>query len=151
MTYKPNESGENTGTVNELQNLRYNLSKSVSWLQNGTRELLGPYGITPKQYNILRNLAKNDSQAASIQQVRAGLADKMSDASRLIDRLVKKGYLDKFPSEKDRRSNLVKISTSGKKVFKEISKRRDDLDRLISDRLNEEEIEQLNELLARLQ
>jgi len=74
----------------------------------------------------------------------------MSDASRLIDRLVKKGYLDKFPSDYDRRSNRVRISETGLKLLKDINARREDFNRLISDRLNESEINQLNELLALL-
>lgn len=78
------------------------------------------------------------------------MADKMSDASRLIDRLVKKGYLDKFPSDYDRRSNRVRISESGLELLRQISVKKEELDRLISDRLSVNEIAQLNELLSRL-
>jgi|AntRauTorckE5430_2_1112549.scaffolds.fasta_scaffold00185_12 DNA-binding MarR family transcriptional regulator len=138
------------GDVGQLQDLRYNLSQSVSWLNNSTRELLKPYQITPKQYSILRNLAKEADLAFSIQEVRNGLADKMSDASRLIDRLVKKGYLEKFPSKEDRRSNLVCISISGLRILKQINARKEELDSLISDRLSEKEISKLNKLLSRL-
>lgn len=117
---------------------------------NGTRKLLQPYGITPKQYSILNNLAMQSPESASIQQVRESLADKMSDASRLIDRLVKKGYLDKFPSDFDRRSNRVRISDSGLEILKEINSRRDDLERLVSDRLSEQDLEDLNRILSQL-
>ncbi len=144
------KSGNDISTVKELQALRYNLSQSVSWLNNGTRQLLQPFDITPKQFSILRNLAKKGPESASIQEVRDGLADKMSDASRLIDRLVKKGFIDKFPSDYDRRSNRVRISETGLKLLRDIEARREELDRLISDRLDEVEVAQLNELLSRL-
>lgn len=144
---KFNKSGLNARAGNHVQELRYNLLQSCSWLTSGTRKLLKPYGITPKQYSILRNLAKNSPESASIQEVRDGLADKMSDASRLIDRLVKKGYLDKFPSDFDRRSNRVRISDSGTEILKEINARKEDLDRMVSDLLNEKEITELNRLL----
>jgi DNA-binding MarR family transcriptional regulator len=150
MTNNLNNAVKVTGDIGQLQELRYNLSQSVSWLNNSTRELLKPYQITPKQYSILRNLAKEADFAFSIQEVRNGLADKMSDASRLIDRLVKKGYLEKFPSKEDRRSNLVCISTSGLRILKQINARKEELDRLISDRLSEKEISKLNKLLSRL-
>ncbi len=150
MTYPHNKSSDDVSTVKELQELRYNLFQSVSWLNNGTRQLLQPFDITPKQYSILRNLAKMSPESASIQEVRDSLADKMSDASRLIDRLVKKGFLDKFPSDYDRRSNRVRISDIGLVLLRDIEARREELDRLISDRLDDMEILQLNELLSRL-
>ena len=144
---KSNKPGFNARAGNQVQELRYNLLQSCSWLTNVTRKLLKPYGITPKQFSILRNLAKNSPESASIQEVRNGLADKMSDASRLIDRLVTKGYLDKFPSDFDRRSNRVRISDSGIEILKEINARKVDMDKMVSDLLNDKEIKELNRLL----
>jgi len=148
---KYNKSDINVGAGNEIQRLRYNLLKASSWLTNETRKLLKPYGITPKQYSILRNLVNKSPESSSIQEVREGLADKMSDASRLIDRLVKKGYLDKFTSDYDRRSNRVRVSDSGLKILQEINTNKEALDRLVSDLLSEQELRDLNRLLGLLQ
>lgn len=136
--------------TNPIQELRFNLMQSCSLMVNYTRQFLQPYGITPKQFTILRTLASCSPESRSIQDVRDSLADKMSDASRLIDRLEKKDLIEKFPSDFDRRSNRVRISTSGLKLLTQIQERRDHLDRFINDRLEEGEVEQLNELLARL-
>ena len=149
MTNLPNRVGPST-TNYSVQELRYNLLQSCSWLNNEVRRLLSPYEITPKQYSILRNLAATSPRSASIQEVRNGLADQMSDASRLIDRLVKKGYLEKFPSDLDRRSNRVRISNAGLDIIKQINARRDDFERLVSDRLTMKQIAELNRLLALL-
>jgi DNA-binding MarR family transcriptional regulator len=147
---KPNKFVFNVGAGNQVQELRYNLLHSCSWLTNGTRKLLKPHGITPKQFSILRNLEKKSPESSSIQEVRDSLADKMSDASRLIDRLVKKGYLDKFPSDFDRRSNRVRISDSGLEILKEINSRKEDLDGIVNDLLSDKEIKELNRLLSLL-
>ncbi len=135
---------------NSVQELRFNLMQSCSLLVNNTRQFLQPYGITPKQYTILRNLAECSPESRSIQDVRDSLADKMSDASRLIDRLAKKGVVDKFPSDFDRRSNRVRITDNGIQLLKEIHEQREHLDQFVNDRLDEKEVSQLNELLARL-
>ena len=74
----------------------------------------------------------------------------MSDASRLIDRLVKKGFLDKFPSDYDRRSNRVRISDAGLRLLKNIEVGKEQFDRLINDRLSSNEVIQLNSLLSKL-
>lgn len=139
-----------TNEINPLQELRFNLMQSCSLMINYTRQFLQPYGITPKQFTILRTLAACSPESRSIQDVRDSLADKMSDASRLIDRLEKKNFIEKFPSDFDRRSNRVRISDKGLKLLTEIQSRREHLDRFINDRLDEQEVEQLNELLARL-
>jgi DNA-binding MarR family transcriptional regulator len=145
-----NHSGNNGRGDSQIQELRFNLFQSSSWLNNGARQLLQPFGITPKQYDILKNLAYNSPESASIQEVRDSLADKMSDASRLVDRLVKKGYLDKFPSDYDRRSNRVRISDAGLRLLKDINAGEIEFDQLINDRLSSKEVLQLNSLLSQL-
>lgn len=147
---KSNKSGLNAGTRNQIEKLRFNLLQASSWLTNSTRQLLKPYGITPKQYSILSSLARRSPESASIQEVRDGLAAKMADASRLVDRLVKKKYLEKFPSEFDRRSNRVRILDTGLKVVREVDKRKEEMDRLVSDILSENDMEELNRLLSLL-
>ena len=117
---------------------------------NYSRQFLQPYGITPKQYAILRNLAACSPDSQSIQDVREGMADKMSDASRLIDRLEKKGFITKFPSDFDRRSNRVRISEKGLRLLAQINQRQKQMDRFIIERLDDSEIVKLNELLSRL-
>ncbi|WP_238751227.1 MarR family winged helix-turn-helix transcriptional regulator [Neolewinella maritima] len=114
------------------------------------RQYLQPHGITPKQYNILRILNERSPESLSIQEIRDMLADKMSDASRLVDRLSKKALIDKFPSDQDRRSNRARITTAGQELLASISQDRKQLDAQISKRLSEEDIEHLNNLLDRL-
>jgi len=150
MTSDLNSAREPSGDENNLQTLRYNLFQSASWLNSSIRSFLDPYSITPKQYNILLTLADRNPESLSIQEVRESLADKMSDASRLIDRLEKKSYLEKFPSDSDRRSNRARITDAGMKVLEKINSRRDVLDQILLQRLKPEEINQLNELLSRL-
>ncbi|CAH1001381.1 HTH-type transcriptional regulator MhqR [Neolewinella maritima] len=133
-----------------FRDLRFNLLHSCSWVNNSLRQYLQPHGITPKQYNILRILNERSPESLSIQEIRDMLADKMSDASRLVDRLSKKALIDKFPSDQDRRSNRARITTAGQELLASISQDRKQLDAQISKRLSEEDIEHLNNLLDRL-
>lgn len=126
------------------------MQQSCSLLISNTRQFLQPYGVTPKQFTILTNLAANHPDSQSIQDVRDGLADKMSDASRLIDRLEKKGVIEKFPSDFDRRSNRVRISEEGFRLLANINSQQEKLDLFIYNRLEEKEVNDLNELLSRL-
>ncbi len=134
----------------QFRQLRYNLLHSCSWLTNGMRQVLQPHEITPKQFNILRILEERKPDSLSIQEVRDLLADKMSDASRLIDRLDKKQLITKFPSDTDRRSNRARIADAGSDLLRVINDERKHLDEMISDRLSERETVTLIELLDRL-
>ncbi|MEO0628422.1 MAG: MarR family transcriptional regulator [Bacteroidota bacterium] len=130
--------------------LRFNLLSACSFVNNGARQLLEPFDLTPKQYDILLLLEENDPEPLSIQNVRKKLADKMSDASRLIDRLHKKGLLEKTPSSEDRRSNLVQITDKGKALLEELSAKYDSIDQQIDRNLDKKQLDQLNELLEKL-
>ena len=114
------------------------------------RQVLQPHEITPKQFNILRILEERKPDSLSIQEVRDLLADQMSDASRLIDRLDKKGLITKFPSDTDRRSNRARIAPAGSDLLRVINTERQRLDDMIGDRLTDQETTTLIELLGRL-
>lgn len=131
----------------QFRTLRFNLLHTCSWINNTMRNFLQPYDLTPKQYNILRLLNERAPESLSIQEIRDMLADKMSDASRLVDRLEKKQHLEKFPSDQDRRSNRARISHKGKETLQRINLDRQALDGHISERLSEPQVEQLNNLL----
>ncbi|PPK87577.1 MarR family transcriptional regulator [Neolewinella xylanilytica] len=134
----------------QFRALRFNLLQSCSWINDNLRKFLQPHNITPKQYNILRILNERYPESLSIQEVREMLADKMSDASRLVDRLEKKELIDKFPSDQDRRSNRARITNGGRQLLEVINRDREQLDSVISERLSEGDVEHLNDLLERL-
>ncbi|OAV42846.1 MarR family winged helix-turn-helix transcriptional regulator [Lewinella sp. 4G2] len=150
MVNQVDSSGFLAGGSNRYEDLHYNISQSSSWLSNLSRKHLLPLGITPKQSTILSILAAKYPESLSIQEVRKSLADKMSDASRLIDRLEKKGLLEKFPSDFDRRSNRARITEKGKELLDEVLRNRPDFEGAIADRLSDSEIDSLNKLLNRL-
>ena len=149
---KMKNANRDNGLVSDdpYRDLRFNLLHSCSWVNNSMRQYLQPHGITPKQYNILRILNERAPDSLSIQEVRDMLADKMSDASRLVDRLEKKQLIDKFPSDQDRRSNRARITQAGQTLLRAINRDRQLLDGQISERLSEADIEHLNDLLDRL-
>lgn len=134
----------------QFRELRFNLLHTCSWINDSMRKFLQPHNITPKQYNILRILNERHPESLSIQEVREMLADKMSDASRLVDRLDKKKLIDKFPSDQDRRSNRARITDKGRELLEVVNRDRRKLDNMISDRLSEGDVEHLNDLLERL-
>ena len=131
------------------QQLRINISLSASWLSNHLRELLDPHGITPKQYNILRILRGQKGAGLTILEVRERMIDRMSDASRLIDRLSKKELVFKCTCSKDKRANRVCITEKGLELLNQVDTCIEDASASF-ECLSEEEARLLNRLLMRM-
>ncbi len=82
-------------------------------------------------------------------QIRQRMLDKMSDTSRIVDRLVKKGLVKKTANTEDRRLVDVVITPKGKKLLEKIDPFEDEADKFMGN-LSEEETQTLNGLLDKL-
>ena len=78
--------------TSEYQKLNLNLIYTTSWIQDQYREVFEKFGITDSQYNVLRILKGNQPNPYTTSQIRERMLDKMSDASRIVDRLFKKEF-----------------------------------------------------------
>lgn len=135
---------------NEWHKLRVNLLFTAGWFRGQMTDFLKPFGITQQQFNILRILRGQHPDAISTLQIRERMIDKMSDASRLVDRLQKKGLLHKRPCDHDKRLVDVLISNKGLATLAEIDNQIGTLDRIGQGGLTEEEGRHLNALLDKM-
>lgn len=135
---------------NEWHKLRVNLLFSASWFRGRMKAFLAPFGITQQQFNILRILRGQYPEAISTLQLRERMVDKMSDASRLVDRLQKKGLVLKRPCEHDKRLVDVVISEKGLALLSTLDTELHKLDRIGQGNLTEAEGRQLNALLDKM-
>lgn len=107
------------------------------------------FDITRQQYNVLRILRGQHPNPVPVSLIKERMLDKMSDASRIVDRLLKKALIAKRISKEDRRSADILISESGLNLLDQM----DDVMSSFNDRikvLKESEAEQLNNLLDKL-
>jgi len=79
---------------NEYQKGIVNLIFTYNWLNEKMKKVFEKQGITGQQYNILRIL-RGAGKPISTLQIRERMLDKMSDTSRIVDRLVLKGLAKK--------------------------------------------------------
>ena len=133
----------------EWHRARINLLFTAGWLSNEIKEFLDPFGITEKQFNILRILRGHRGETPlSILEIRGRMIDKMSDASRLIDRLHKKELIRKQPCSSDKRTTRVMILEDGLNLLQQIDEALPKINR-VGRNLTESEISTLNELLEK--
>jgi len=99
-----------------------NLNFTASWLSGVQAEMLKPYGISIQQYNILRILRGMHPKPATVKTLIERMIDKNSNASRLVDKLLKKGLLERNACPRDRRRVDVMITEIGLDMVSEVSK-----------------------------
>ncbi|WMX13029.1 MULTISPECIES: MarR family winged helix-turn-helix transcriptional regulator [unclassified Aureispira] len=99
-----------------------NLNFTASWLCGLQTQLLKPYGISIQQYNILRILKGMRPKPATVKILIERMIDKNSNASRLVDKLLKKGLLERNACSRDRRRVDVMITEAGLDMVNQISR-----------------------------
>jgi DNA-binding MarR family transcriptional regulator len=134
---------------NEYHKLAVNIFYTHSWLSNHHVSFLKKGGVTAAQYNILRILRGQYPNPASVNLLKERMLDKMSDASRLVERLKQKDLVDRKICSGDRRRVEVVITEKGIKVLEEIDKHNDEIDRAFK-KLNLNEAKTLNKLLDKM-
>ena len=127
-----------------------NLLFTASWLSQNSAQLLKPYKISWQQFNILRILRGMYPEPATVKLLTERMIDKMSNASRLVDKLKHKGYVERRVCPSDRRRVDIQITEDGLRILEDISQIMEDgLNQKMSS-LSVEEAEQLNILLDKL-
>jgi len=126
-----------------------NIIFTNNWIVYNQACLLKKHNITIQQYNILRILRGQYPNPATIKLIKERMLDKMSDASRIVEKLRLKGLIDRKVCSDDRRNVDVFINKNGLKLLSEIDEKNDEIESIMSN-LSEDELIQLNNLLDKL-
>lgn len=133
---------------NEHHKVMVNMLYTNNHLEERSREFLKQQNLSLQQYNILRIL-RGAKRPLSTMQVRERMLDRMSDTSRIIDRMVAKGLVGKKQNENDKRLVDITITEKGLKILEELDKKNDELES-IATTLTADEAKMLNDLLDKL-
>ncbi len=133
---------------NNYQKAEVNLIYTCNWINEKLKQIIDQADITTQQYNILRILRGSKGPISTL-QIRDRMLDKMSDTSRIVDRLVKKGLAEKTTCISDKRLVDICISEKGLALLELLDGRNSDIDNIMRN-LTEEEAVQLSFLLDKV-
>jgi DNA-binding MarR family transcriptional regulator len=133
---------------NEYQKTVINLIYTYNWINEKMKEIFEKVDLTPQQFNILRILRGAGTPLSTL-QIRQRMLDKMSDTSRIVDRLLKKVLVKKVICKSDRRLVDVSISDKGLKLLEQMDLFNDEMDNLMN-AISTEEAATLNTLLDKI-
>ncbi len=133
---------------NDYQKAMVNIIFSANWLTERIKIFLESEDITLQQYNILRILRGNTKPISTL-QIRERMLDKMSDTSRIVERMLKKGLVEKKTCSADKRMVDVVLSKRGLGLLEKLDKKNAALDNILEG-LTPAEAKALNSLLDKI-
>jgi MarR family multiple gene transcriptional regulator MgrA len=122
------------------------LYNQIDYIQ---QQLFKEYNVTPQQYNALRILRGQHPHPATVGLIKERMIDRNSDASRIVERLRKAGFVERVTCENDRRAVDIVITEKGLSLLKEL----DPVINNINDplkMLDKDEIADMNDMLDKI-
>lgn len=126
-----------------------NIFYTNSWLQTVQMEIFKPFDLTIQQYNVLRILRGQYPNPITVIAIIERMMDKMSNASRLVDKLLLKGLTVRTECPNDRRAVDVKITQKGLDLLDELDVLQANWECSLQG-ISEEEALQLSDLLDKI-
>ncbi|MEK0422218.1 MAG: hypothetical protein RLZ95_128 [Bacteroidota bacterium] len=133
---------------NEFQKMGINIIFTANWLNEHVATFLNKEDLTVQQYNILRILRGSDVPLSTL-QIRERMLDKMSDTSRIVDRLIVKDLVQKSACKADKRLVDITLTEKGLQLVTKLDQYNDQIDANLKG-VSEAEAKTLNEILDKL-
>jgi DNA-binding MarR family transcriptional regulator len=108
---------------------------------------LKPYGVSLQQYNVLRILRGQGSNPANLSTLNERMVTKMSNTTRLVDKLRIKGLVDRSICEENRRKIEITITKKGLDILKDMDLVMHKSESSLVEQLTEKDLQELNSLL----
>ncbi|HMG81969.1 MAG TPA: MarR family transcriptional regulator [Ferruginibacter sp.] len=133
---------------NERQKAIVSILWAYNWVIEKLRYIYEEEDLTLQQYNILRILRASPVPLSTL-QIREQMLDKMSDTSRIVDRLVIKKLVKKVPCKGDKRLVDITVTTKAVKVIDKLAKKEEHMDEILQT-LSLAEAKTLHKLLDKI-
>lgn len=108
---------------------------------------LKPFGVSLQQFNVLRILRGQQGKPANMSTLNDRMVRKMSNTTRLVDKLLLKGYVDRVVCESNRRKVEITITDQGLEALGDMDKAVTAAEAALIARLSEGEMKMLNQIL----
>jgi DNA-binding MarR family transcriptional regulator len=136
--------------TNLEQEVFLSLLRTADELDQGLAELLKPFALTPTQYNVLRILRGAGGRGLACHEIGERMLTHDPDVTRLLDRLERRGLLERHREPQDRRVILTAITAEGLRLLEQLDAPVADLHRRQLAHLDEEPLRALLALLERV-
>ena len=138
-----------SGTLSDSTRIILNIMYTDKIIVEKVSEILKPYDLSGEQYNVLRILRGQKGKPANMSVIQERMIAKTSNTTRLVDKLLLKELVTRNVCPDNRRKIEVLITSKGIDILTELDPKILAHEKSFSDKLNAEELMQLNELLEK--
>ena len=120
LAYKLNDqiSAPSAETSNDLAIL-WNVINIYQYSSNLSNRLLGKYDLPLTQFILLSLFMANVEEGRTVTNISHVLPQNQPTISKIVQKLLKKGYLASYPTTHDARSKILKITPAGQDIYHE--------------------------------
>jgi DNA-binding MarR family transcriptional regulator len=126
-----------------------NLLYTHSYLVSAQNGILKPFDLSPEQYNVLRILRGQNGVPTTVSSIQDRMLNKMSNASRLVDKLKIKQLVERRECPTDRRQVDIVITDKGLQTLNDLQVYMEGFNNQVIN-LSQEEVLLMNTLLDKL-
>jgi DNA-binding MarR family transcriptional regulator len=123
------------------------LLRTADALQSNLEAKLKEFGLTGTQYNVLRILRGAGPEGLPCSEVGERMITRDPDITRLLERLQKRGLVERSRGKRDRRVVCGKITAAGLKLLREMDRPVEKCGREMLRHVGQEKLQQLIDLL----
>ena len=132
------------------QEVALNILVTAYFLRSRHEEVMGKFGLTMPQYNVLRILKGVYPGGHPRCDIISRMIEPAPDVTRIIDRLLKDKLVERFNSETDKRLSMTRITEKGINLLLIAKPEIDALGAYISSTLSNSEKKTLSDLLEKI-
>jgi DNA-binding MarR family transcriptional regulator len=111
---------------------------------------LHPFGLSLQQFNVLRILRGRNGVAASLESITEDMIHRVSNTSRIVDKLLEKAFVKRAVCLENRRKVNIFITQKGLRLLKKIDEIINQTEETLTASLSKKEMDQLLQLLNKL-
>ena len=111
---------------------------------------LKPFGISLQQFNVMRILRGQKGKPANLSTLNERMIHKMSNTTRLVDKLLEKDYVSRKTCPSNRRKVEISLTPRGQSALEEMDREIDSVESKLMEGLSPSQMEHLNTLLNRI-
>nr|WP_321236089.1 MarR family transcriptional regulator [uncultured Psychroserpens sp.] len=141
---------KSTVKLDEKDKAVINLIYTNNWLKEKSLLFFKAYDLSSEQYNVLRILRGQKGNPANLSTIQERMLNKMSNTTRLIDKLLKKDLVTRQTCMSNRRKIEIYITKKGQELLTTLDKKVEANNIEITKSLNDSELKTLNNLLDKL-
>lgn len=119
-------------------------------IEEAVAAILKPYDLTMPQYNVMRILRGQKGKPANLCTIQERMVDRSSNTTRLVDKLIKKGWAQRTVCKNNRRKVEITITSTGLDILKELDPITEENNKNILKNLTEEQLIEINYTLDTL-